>query len=129
MLNETSQSHEPMHNPQGPDQALDARTAQGPIASSAAQSLSVRYDPTHALPLYSNSFLVTGTPEEVILDFGLNPTQFSVTTEPVKVNQKVVVNYFTAKRLLAVLQMVVQRLETCFGVIEPDVSKRKKGAS
>jgi hypothetical protein len=33
-------------------------------------------------------------------------------------------NFFTAKRLLAALQMSVQRHEAVFGVLETDIQKR-----
>ena len=67
---------------------------------------------------------VTGTPEEVIIDFGLNPQLFGPPTEPVIVSQRIIVNFFTAKRLLAALAMTTQRHESAFGVLETDVQKR-----
>ena len=38
----------------------------------------------------------------------------------------IIVNYYTAKRMLAALQMSVQRHEAAFGVLETDVQKRVK---
>ena len=73
---------------------------------------------------YANFCRVNGTPEELIIDFGLNAQPFGPPTKPLKVNQRLVVNYFTAKRLLAALQMSVQRHEAAFGVLETDVQKR-----
>jgi len=78
----------------------------------------------HAISLYANFCRVTGTPEELILDFGLNAQPFGVPTEPVDVKQRIVVNYFTAKRMLQALHMSVQRHEQAFGVLETDVQKR-----
>src|SRR5215471_21577964 len=77
--------------------------------------------------LYANFCRVTGTPEELILDFGLNAQPFGVPTEPVDVKQRIVVNYFTAKRMLQALLMSVQRHEQAFGVLETDVQKRVVG--
>ena len=57
-------------------------------------------------------------------DFGLNAQPFGVPTEPVDVKQRIVVNYFTAKRMLQALHMSVQRHEQAFGVLETDVQKR-----
>ena len=74
--------------------------------------------------LYANFCRVTGTPEELILDFGLNAQPFGVPTEPVEVKQRIVTNYFTAKRMLQALMMSVQRHEQAFGVLETDVQKR-----
>ena len=44
--------------------------------------------------------------------------------ESLKINQRLVINYYTAKRLLAALSMSVQRHEAAFGVLETDVQKR-----
>ena len=72
---------------------------------------------------------MTGTPEELIIDFGLNSQPIGVPTEPIEVTQRIVVNYFTAKRLTAALQMSLQRHEAAFGVLETDVQKRVKPAA
>jgi hypothetical protein len=60
----------------------------------------------------------------LIIDFGLNSQPMRAPTEPIVATQRIVVNYYTAKRLLAALQMSVQRHETVFGVLETDVQKR-----
>ena len=67
---------------------------------------------------------VTGTPEELIVDFGLNPQPLGAPSKPIQVKQRIIVNYFTAKRMLAALQMSVQRHEAVFGVLETDIQKR-----
>ena len=69
---------------------------------------------------------VTGSPEELIIDFGLNPQPVGVPRDAIEVKQRIIVNYFTAKRLLAALQMSVQRHEAVFGVLETDIQKRLK---
>jgi hypothetical protein len=76
---------------------------------------------------YTNWYRVTGTPEELILDFGLNPQMGQMPTEPIKLTQRLVMNFFTAKRLLGALQFAVQRHESFFGVLEVDVQKRVRG--
>jgi hypothetical protein len=81
----------------------------------------------NAISLYANFCRVTGTPEELILDFGLNAQPFGVPTEPVEVKQRIVTNYYTAKRMLQALHMSVQRHEAAFGVLETDVQKRVVG--
>ena len=90
----------------------------------AQQMQRVEVTDKHAISLYANFCRVTGTPEELILDFGLNAQPFGVPTEPVDVKQRIVVNYFTAKRMLQALHMSVQRHEQAFGVLETDVQKR-----
>jgi len=84
----------------------------------------VQVDDSGALCCYSNFCRVTGSPEELIIDFGLNPQPTGIPQNPIKVDQRIVVNFYTAKRLLAALSMSVQRHEQVFGVLETDVSKR-----
>jgi hypothetical protein len=81
----------------------------------------------NAVCLYANFCRVTGTPEELILDFGLNAQPFGVPTDPVEVKQRIVTNYYTAKRMLQALNLSVQRHEQAFGVLETDVQKRVVG--
>lgn len=73
---------------------------------------------------YANFCRVTGSPEELIVDFGLNPQPIGVPKDPIRVNQRIILNFFTAKRLLAALQMSVARHEAVFGVLETDINKR-----
>ena len=89
----------------------------------------VEVNDKNAVCLYANFCRVTGTPEELILDFGLNAQPFGMPTEPVEVKQRIVTNYFTAKRMLQALHMSVQRHEQAFGVLETDVQKRVVGGN
>ena len=105
----------------------DQPTAQTPADQPRPQRVEVV--DKNAISLYANFCRVTGTPEELILDFGLNAQPFGVPTEPVDVKQRIVVNYFTAKRMLQALHMSVQRHEQAFGVLETDVQKRVIGSA
>src|ERR1700742_2960560 len=98
-----------------------------PQQDRAQQAAHVAVDDKNAICLYANFCRVTGTPEELILDFGLNAQPFGVPTEPVEVKQRIVTNYYTAKRMLQALHMSVQRHEAAFGVLETDVQKRVVG--
>ena len=95
-----------------------------PQAVGDGQQQQVRLDESKTVACYANFARVTGTPEEVIIDFGLNPQPFGPPSEPVVVSQRIIVNFFTAKRLLAALAMTTQRHESAFGVLETDVQKR-----
>ena len=75
-------------------------------------------------PLYANFVRVAGLPEEMVLDFGLNPQPFGSAPAPVKVSQRLIVNYYTAKRLWLALGAFLQRHEQAFGPVEIDVTKR-----
>ena len=90
----------------------------------AQQQTEVVVDDSGTLPSYSNFCRVTATPEEVILDFGLNPQPFATGRQDVKANQRIVMNFYTAKRLLTALGMTIQRHEGTFGSIELDVRRR-----
>jgi hypothetical protein len=100
------------------------RPAPVPVAPAAAAQQQIAVDDSHAHTHYANFARVTGTPEELIIDLGLNTQPFGVPTHPVQVDQRVVLGYFTAKRLMAALQMSVQRHEAAFGAIELDVQRR-----
>jgi hypothetical protein len=84
----------------------------------------IELDETGAATCYSNFCRVTGSPEELIIDFGLNTQTFGVPEQPIKVNQRLIINFFTAKRLLGALSMAIQRHEAAFGVLETNVQKR-----
>ena len=97
--------------------------AQGPGQQAAQQSEIVLNDQgAHAA--YSNFARVTATPEEVIIDFGLNPNPFMAGKQEVKVTQRLIMNFYTAKRLASALGMTLQRHEATFGTIELDVRRR-----
>jgi hypothetical protein len=84
----------------------------------------VQLDDSEAAVGYCNFCRVTGTPEEVVLDFGLNTHPTGGPSGTVKVAQRIVMNFYTAKRLLQALAVTVQRHEDAFGVLETDVNKR-----
>ncbi len=84
----------------------------------------LKIDDSHVVASYANFCRVTGTPEELIVDFGLNPQPMGVPAEPIPVSQRIVVNFFTAKRLYHALGMTLQRHEAAFGALEVDVNKR-----
>lgn len=73
---------------------------------------------------YANFCRVTGTPEELIIDFGLNTQPLGANAAPVDATNRVVMNYFTAKRLLQAIGASVARHEAAFGALEVDFTKR-----
>jgi hypothetical protein len=88
------------------------------------QRVQVEIDDSKVMALYANFCRVTGTPEELIIDFGLNPQPFGMPTHPIPVTQRIITNFYTAKRMLHALQLTIQRHEVTFGVLETDVQKR-----
>jgi hypothetical protein len=90
----------------------------------AQQQAEIVLDDKSAHAAYSNFARVTATPEEVIIDFGLNPNPFMAGKQEVKVTQRLIMNFYTAKRLASALGMTLQRHEATFGMIELDVRRR-----
>ena len=91
------------------------------------QAPQVAVDTTGMTTHYINWYRVTGTPEELILDFGLNPEHGQMPTQPIKLTDRLVVSFYTAKRLLQHLQFAVARHENFFGALELDFSRRVQG--
>ncbi len=83
-------------------------------------------DDTKAISCYANFCRVTGSPEELIVDFGMNAQPMGSNDRPVEIQQRIVLNFYTAKRLLHALHVSVRRHEEVFGEIETDISKRVK---
>jgi Protein of unknown function (DUF3467) len=98
--------------------------SQSPQDPTAPQPIEVVVDDSGALPIYANFCRVTATPEEVILDFGLNAQPFTSGGQFVKANHRIVMTVFTTKRLLAAIATTIQRHEQTFGPIETDVNRR-----
>jgi hypothetical protein len=107
------------------DKNVEPTVAPAPAASEpAAVRQQVQIDDTKALASYANFCRVTGTPEELIIDFGLNPQPFGIPTQPIPITQRLITNFYTAKRMLHALTLTIQRHEATFGVLETDVQKR-----
>jgi len=116
-------SDNPEQNPDTPPAAEAGAPANAP------QRVQVEIDDSKVLALYANFCRVTGTPEELIIDFGLNPQPFGVPTHPIPVTQRIITNFYTAKRMLHALQLTIQRHEATFGVLETDVQKRVRAGA
>src|ERR1700754_1224351 len=104
----------------------EAPAAAAPAAAQQQQMMQINVDDSNVMALYANFCRVTGSPEELIIDFGLNPQPVGIPKSAIPVTQRCIVNYYTAKRLLHALSLSVQRHETVFGVLETDIQKRVK---
>ena len=95
------------------------------------QQVRLRIDERNMRTSYANACRTNGTAEEVMLDFGLNlvgpPVQDKQPEIIFQVNERVVLNYYSAKRLAIALGQLIRRHEDQFGELELDVSKRRKG--
>ena len=90
----------------------------------AAPEVQPTIEPASLEPIYTNFARVTGSPEELILDFGLNTDPTGNPGTSVRISQRLVMNYFTAKRLWMALAVSLKRQESVFGVLETDITKR-----
>jgi hypothetical protein len=86
----------------------------------------ITVDDSNTVSSYANFCRVTGSPEELIVDFGMNAQPMGTNDKPVDISQRIILNFFTAKRLLHALHVSVQRHEEVFGNIETDIQKRVK---
>ncbi|NOX55698.1 MAG: DUF3467 domain-containing protein [Planctomycetes bacterium] len=109
---QTEQSQQPAAAQQQPG-------AQQPVAQQ-----TIRVDDSGVAASYANFCRVSSTPEELILDLALNPNPFATGDVTLKVSQRIIMNHYTAKRLLGALSAAIQRHEQVFGVLETDVRKR-----
>lgn len=106
------------------------------------QQIRLRVDEREMNTSYANAFRTNGTAEEVLLDFGLNLVapastppegeggEAAAQPQPeilFKVNDRVILNYYSAKRLAITLSQLIRRHEEQFGELEMDVSKRRQG--
>ncbi len=100
-----------------------------------SQQVRLRIDDREMTTTYANAFRTNTTAEEVVIDFGMNmvvPTQQQAVAgedQPVgdilfKLNERVVMNYYTAKRLALLLGQVVRRHEDRFGELKLNASER-----
>src|SRR3954463_13083103 len=77
---------------------------------------------------YANVCRIAQTPNEVIVDFGMNPNFFGVILEEevLKLDNRIILSHDAAKRLCIHLTATIQNFEARYGVIELDVAKRLK---
>jgi hypothetical protein len=90
----------------------------------APEQPAIQVDETGASTIYANFAQVHLTPEEMVASFGLN-TQLQI-AKPVRITHRVVMDYYTAKRLAYLLHQVVSQHEAAFGVVELDAQQRAR---
>jgi len=83
--------------------------------------------PPLAQPAAAANFCrVSVTPEELVLDFGINTQTEPNSTEPVRVTNRLVMDFSTAKRAWKAFHKVISEYEQGHGEIELDWQKRRK---
>ena len=121
-----------MENPREPA----PQPAEKPIEQQAKeqvgqQQVQLRIDESKMQSTYANAVRTNGTAEEILLDFGLNLVgQPGPQNQPqilFQLSQRIIMNYYSAKRLALTLGQLIRRHEEQFGQLELDVAKRAKG--
>ena len=90
--------------------------AAAPAASTGTNVPVVKWDDSSMNTTYANVCNVTGTREEVALLFGTNQTLYMGQKEVnVKLNNRIVLSPFAAKRMQMLLENVIAQYESRFG--------------
>lgn len=94
------------------------------------QQVQLQIDDANAPMLYSTTVRVWGSSEEINLDFAgpIRPTRQAGTVR-LKVDQRVILNPFAAKRLAIALTQAVRRYEQTYGALELDERNRRGAAA
>ncbi len=107
--------------------ALDQQARQ----QTGAQQVQLRIDEREMATNYANAFRTNATAEEVMLDFGVNlPNPAAQPDKPeilFRITNRIVLNYYSAKRLAITLSQMIRRYEEQFGELELNVAQRRKG--
>ena len=108
----------------------DSDTISTPIAASDPQQIQLQIDDTETVSHYSSTARVWGAAEEINLDFA-GPVR--ATQQPkvarLKIEHRVVLNPWAAKRLALALGKAVARYEQTYGVLELDERKSRVGGA
>jgi len=119
-------------DPKAADAQVDAQARE----QTGSQQVRLRLDDRDMTTMYANAFRTNTSAEEVIIDFGMNlvvpsqqQQQGGSDHQPAgdilfKLSNRVVMNYYTAKRLALLLGQVVRRYEDRFGELKLNAADR-----
>jgi hypothetical protein len=96
------------------------------------KQIRVRIDERNLQTSYVSGFRPTMTAEEIMLDFGLNLIRPTGNKEQpydlvFQASNRLIMSYYSAKRLAMTLGQIVRRYEQQFGPIELNAAKRRTG--
>jgi hypothetical protein len=95
------------------------QTPENQQAPEAQQRGSIRLNYANAPLHYANLALVTTTPEEVILNFGVNAVPPTPEREMnLEISDRIILSFPSAKRLALTLGNIISRYEEAHGVIQ-----------
>ena len=99
-----------------------------PAAPRPTTGPAVKFDDTGITNAYANVCNVSSSREEVVLVFGMNNAWERDASEVrVKLNSRVILSPFAAKRLALLLNSIVQQYEARFGAMDVGIAQTDKG--
>jgi len=112
--------------PTGDDKPVEEQARQ----QTGQRQVRLRINEQNMRTSYANAFRTNGTAEEVLLDFGLNlinppATEGDQPEIMFQINERIIMNYYSAKRMAITLSQLIRRHEDQFGELELDVAKRR----
>ncbi len=122
------------------DQTPDPQIGQQANEQTGQRSVRLRMDERNRTSAYANAFRTSATAEEVIIDLGLNqavPLQQTPGREGngqpsaeilFEISHRMILNYYTAKRLALTLGQLVHHHEQQFGELKLNAADRAKNA-
>jgi hypothetical protein len=95
------------------------------ISASADKQMQLQIDDSNVPTSYSSTVRVSGTAEEINVDFAGSIRSTGPQAATLKIDQRVILNPWAAKRLAVALGQAVQRYEQTYGTLELDPRKRQ----
>ncbi|MCA9223964.1 MAG: DUF3467 domain-containing protein [Planctomycetales bacterium] len=74
--------------------------------------------------MYANFVRLTGSPEELIIDLGLNPQPVGIPNKPISIAHTTIMDFHTATTFLHQVSTLIEEYEAQNGPIETDIQKR-----
>jgi hypothetical protein len=88
------------------------------------QQVQIPVDASNRDTVYVNFFQAHMSNDELFLDVAAFSGMVGGTPEPITLTHRMVMNFYTAKRLAEILRAAVARHEQMFGVLELDPNRR-----
>ena len=119
-------SKEPLPEETVPEQPIEQQGRD----QTGQKQIRVHIDERDLKTSYASGFRPVATAEELMLDFGLNIIRPSADKQGEReiifqANNRIVINYYSAKRLALALGHIIRRYEQEFGEIELNAAKRR----
>jgi hypothetical protein len=105
--------------------AKEVDTTNETVTTAEAPKAQLRIDDAGVTTYYSSTCRIWGSAEEVIIDFsqGIRPSG-QPNTALLKIDSRVILSPWAAKRLAIALGQTISRYEQTYGVLEIDARKR-----